>query len=178
VFTKGPKPLPTVRVPVPKVTELVVLALVRELIVLLKLFRSRTPLPVIVTGLVVPNAVVDPACRVPELMVVAPVYVLSPDRLRIPPPLTLIGAPVPRRFTETETKFEDASENPPLARVNVEPPVSFKVMAPAPLATWTAWTEKLVSTVDVNALGVVLLKMTVTPVAGSPNDQLTRLFQF
>jgi hypothetical protein len=73
--------------------------------------------------------------------------------------------------------FEEASENP-LVMVTVEPPVSFNVMAPAPLATWRAAIEKFVSTVDVNVLGVVLLKIVVTPDAGSPNDQLEELFQF
>jgi hypothetical protein len=89
-----------------------------------------------------------------------------------------MGAPAPRRFTETETAFEEESENPPLPRVTVDPPVWFSVMVPAPLFTWRAATEKLVSTVDVNGLDVLLLKIAVTPLAGSPKSQLLELFQF
>src|ERR1700722_16475508 len=77
---------PKVRGPEPSVTWLFELALFSTAIVSLLPFRARMPLPFRVTWLRVPNAVADPAWRVPKLTVVGPVYELDPTSVVVPVP--------------------------------------------------------------------------------------------
>ena len=64
---------PTVKVAVPKFTVVPVAALAKEPIVLLKVTKLKVAVPDKLTAEPVPNAVVEPAAKVPALIVVAPV---------------------------------------------------------------------------------------------------------
>ena len=52
-------------------------------------FRLSSPLPLIVTALMVPKALVEPATSEPALIVVAPVYVLTPESVIAPGPTSV-----------------------------------------------------------------------------------------
>jgi hypothetical protein len=60
---------------------------------------SRAPLVTLVPAAVVPSAVAFWILTTPALIVVAPVYVLAPDRISVPAPL-LVNVPAPPSTSE------------------------------------------------------------------------------
>src|SRR6185436_10383145 len=114
---------PVVSVPVPSVT---LPTPAREPIVSAKLFRSKTVPPATTTALVLAMRFAAPNCKVPTLIVVAPVYVLLPERVRVPAPF-FMSPPVPLM-------------TPLIANA----PALFRESDPVPSATFPATVEAVV----------------------------------
>ncbi len=85
---------PAVRMPVPSVT---VPAPASEPIVSAKLFRLKVAPPATVRALVSAMRFAAPKVSVPALMVVAPVYVFAPERVKIPVPC-FVNPPAPLKI--------------------------------------------------------------------------------
>src|SRR5436190_1843068 len=83
--------LPVVNVPLPKVTLPLPL---NEPIASLKLFNANTAPLLIVTLLLFATALLIPTCNVPAVILVAPLYVLTPDKVNTEAPILMI-LPVP-----------------------------------------------------------------------------------
>src|ERR1035438_5151017 len=108
---------PVVRVdPNVRLTELVVLALAREPMVLLKPNSERTPLLLIVTALRPdpPKALVEPPTRRPLLMTVAPEWTFVPESVFCTDPFS-VTPPVPVIAAETVTEEFSLSSSVPLS---------------------------------------------------------------
>ncbi len=114
---------PVVRVPVPSVT---LPTPAREPIVSAKLFRSKVAPPATTTALVLAMRLAAPSCKVPTLMVVAPVYELLPERVRVPAPF-FVSPPVPL-----------------MTPLIVSAPALFRESNPVPSATFPATVETVV----------------------------------
>ena len=85
---------PAVRVTAPAAPLVTLPAPASEPIVSLKPNRSNVAPPTTVSALLAPTALTTPSLTVPALMVVAPVYVLAAERVRVPLP-SLVRPPAP-----------------------------------------------------------------------------------